>query len=242
MADSQQDGYKAARQAIALGDGKALRLALDQDRELVMARDRLDATLLMHAAVAGFVDGARLLVQRGADVNAQSGAGVPVLSMAAHEPACLDVLLAAGANVKQTDNLKQTALFQASKTGQVRSLERLLAAGAVVDARCLRGHTPFLWACANQKIAAMDALLGAGANLHARTAHGRNGLMLACIKGRVQAAAHLLSLGIDPHARDTAGDTALSLAQSRDRPDLAALLEAWLLTTAKVAPRSARRL
>ena len=73
------DGFGAA----ALGDTAALSTLLDADPGLARATNRFDSTLLHDAAWAGHADATRMLLDRGADVDAFDRHGMPPLLYAA---------------------------------------------------------------------------------------------------------------------------------------------------------------
>lgn len=103
-------------------------------------------TPLMHAAAFGFGDGIRLLIDRGADVNAKGAGGMTALMIAARHGGADVVrqLVAAGAVVdaqlkdapgleKSLDSLVApgaTALWLAARAGLDKTVEALLDAGA----------------------------------------------------------------------------------------------------------------
>ncbi|HZL26366.1 MAG TPA: ankyrin repeat domain-containing protein [Acidobacteriaceae bacterium] len=73
--------YRAAQTIIKRGDEAALRTALDQHLDPNLANSN-GWTLLMLAAVEGAVPLGRLLIERGAAVDAKNGKGESALSIA----------------------------------------------------------------------------------------------------------------------------------------------------------------
>ncbi len=130
----------------------------------------------------------RLLLEHGADPNAQDQEGVTPLMLAcrvnpdwaSNPEGVIHALLEAGATVNQRDHQGRTALFDAC---QVRSsaLSLLLAAGADANAEDHTGHTPLLMVVGSgcDEPDNVRALLEAGANVNARDADGKTVLDLA---------------------------------------------------------------
>jgi ankyrin repeat protein len=93
-------------------------------------------TPLLHAAMSGDVDSARLLVEAGADVNEAAADGLTPLMVAVnkHSEEVALYLLEKGADPNRGE-AGFTALHAASITGQAKVVEALLAKGADPNAR-----------------------------------------------------------------------------------------------------------
>lgn len=163
-------------EAAALGDVAELQILLNGSPELVNARrDHCDATPL-HAA-RGNIAAARLLIERGADVNAIDGEQqrlMPLHSRAEHgDVDMVELLLEHGADVHAVSCMS-TPLhcavggFQHSPPTRWREVaERLLAAGADVNAGS--GESDPSWtalhhAAWRNHVAAVSWLLARGAD------------------------------------------------------------------------------
>lgn len=80
-------------------------------------------------------------IKNGWDPNSAIAPGEPALGMAAGNPACLELLLAAGANPDvRCGRLGQTPLMRAAEAGCARSVNLLLGAGARADLDDLFGR------------------------------------------------------------------------------------------------------
>ena len=124
-----------APEAAALGDTDRLAMLLDVDPSLVDARTPDGFTLLHLAAFFAGADTVRLLLARGADVDAHG-----------------------------TGWMTGTALHSAVSAGDADAVRALLDAGADVDARQQSGYTPLHGAAHNGHAGIVRALLEAGAD------------------------------------------------------------------------------
>jgi len=116
------------------GDVAAVAAALDAGAD-VNERDGF-ATPLYYAVSRQHLDAAKLLIERGADVNAGSKVGVPPLmaAVAKGKLEFITLLLAHGADPNATGG-DQPALHQAIRRGCLDCVKALVGAGADVNAR-----------------------------------------------------------------------------------------------------------
>jgi ankyrin repeat protein len=222
---------------------------LDEHPGAIGAFELLGNSLLSTAALHSRPEAARLLLQRGADPNAEEILGMRPLHFAAvagaNEVAAL--LLANGADPNVEDGFGGTPLFHAAEGNHEKCADLLLAHGARhdvfsaaatgdlaalfhvihvadLDARTVRGRTPLHVAAAAGHAPAVNALLEAGAGTEARDGAGRTPLLLAVANGHTDSAAALLSKRADPDAADEDGMTALHAAAQDGDADMARLL------------------
>jgi uncharacterized protein len=103
----------AVFETIRKGDTVSLRAMLS-DKSLVNVRDTTAATPLMIAALDGEADSVKLLLENGADPNAQNAAGATALMWAVDDLAKVRLLLGAGADVNMKSKQGTTALIVAA--------------------------------------------------------------------------------------------------------------------------------
>ena len=217
---AQYDIFTAA----FVGDANAVGRLLDMAPELANARDPAcdvdPVTPLMHAVLAGRLDVARLLLQRGASAAVSSVRLIRGAADAGHE-ALTALLLEHGAQV-DTIGAGDWVLYPAIATG-------LLARGANVNYRpgawiglCCTGNSGH-----KENVALARGMLDCGADMAARY-RGRTALHCAAKAGFARVAEALIEHGADVNALNDAGQTPLDdvehAAPSIDREPVRRLL------------------
>lgn len=162
-----------AFETAALGDVAALRRQLDGDPSLVRARNHFGWTALHFAAFAGNVANAKLLLDRGADVNAR-----------AHT------------------QFRNTPLQAALLTGQYDVTKLLLDHGADVLVRQNKGFTPMHSAAFLGRLDLLQLLLDHGAELNSRTDDGRTPISEAMRRNQTKAVEFLKAKGATAEPQD----------------------------------------
>lgn len=183
----------------------------------------------MHTVPAGFradvpstdttvsMDLIQMLIDRGANVNAQLKLRPPVRSMLPGDRGADVRVLTTGA----------TPLMRAAVAADVPVMEVLLKHGALVDLPLADGTTPFFatvltagtrakFKTENGALEAMRVLKAAGADPNARTV-GTTPLHTATTRGWTKVMKELVSYKVDINARDDDGLTALDYAMARIR-------------------------
>ncbi|MDH2917402.1 MAG: ankyrin repeat domain-containing protein [Gallionella sp.] len=122
-----------------------------------------------------------------------------------------------------------TALFEAVKAGDAKTMQQLLSAGADVNACDEAGWTPLARAVYNQELQhgfldVVQVLVGAGANLEAAIAYGVRPLMLAAGYGETDIVEFLIQAGADVLAKNEGGYTALMMVKQKHYVDVVNLL------------------
>jgi len=128
------------------------------------------STPLALAVARGNADTVTLLVEHGAQVNAQAGpdgrtALLCIADLQQDVPEMAALLLQSGADANLTGQDGTTALMLAASRGHVETVRLLLAAGADVQARSATGKTAIEMAAALKQAEVVSLLRGAGAKL-----------------------------------------------------------------------------
>lgn len=178
-----------------------LKALLDQSGSANVA-DARGITPLMYAAEVGSVDAMRLLIDRGADVNAQNGYGSTALMWSVSDLGKVRLLLDHGADVNIAARSGRTALIVAGFANPSAEVVRLLLAkGAKVDVMDVRHVTPLNAATFGDDTAAIRFLLDAGADINTPdTFIGLTPLMNAAGNRNLAAVKLLLAKGASVNA------------------------------------------
>jgi ankyrin repeat protein len=202
LAQDPESFYSAIRdnnltQLKALLDQKAT----DQKAGVAVGDNR-GITPLMYAAEVGSVDAMRLLLDRGADVNAQNAFGSTALMWSVSDAAKVRLLLDHGAQVNTAARSGRTALIIAAFTNPSAEVVRLLLAkGAKVDVMDVRHVTPLNAATFGNDTATVRLLLDAGADIETPdTFIGLTPLMNAAGNRNVEAVKLLVAKGAKVNA------------------------------------------
>jgi ankyrin repeat protein len=148
----------------------------------------------------------RVLIERGANVNAKSVDGSTALHAAVHadRPSILDLLLRKGADVAARDRYGVTPLAMASLTGDAALIARLLDAGADPNTTDPTGETALMTAARVGALPALGVLLDRGARVDAREPQfEQTALMIAVRENHPEAVRALIDHGarVDAHTR-----------------------------------------
>src|SRR4051812_32123918 len=188
-----------ARIAAAASNHGIRRYITHMRRALVVAALLLAAspasagTKLIEAVKRGDAAAVRALIAQkapGNDINASDPDGSTALHWAVQrdDVALIDMLLAAGADVKAATRYKITPLSLACTNGNARVVDRLLKAGADPNAVSEEGQTALMTASLTGTPDAVRLLLEAGANVNAVEPYkGQTALMWAASEGNASA-------------------------------------------------------
>jgi ankyrin repeat protein len=152
--------------------------------------------LLMTAAGAGSVDAMRLLLDKGADVNATNAFGATALIWSATDIAKTRLLLERGANVNAAGKSGRTALFVAAMSDPSADIVKLLIAkGADVKAKDAFGNTMLGAAAVGNDLNTIRIMVDAGIDVNGAGINGVTPLMSVAYYNNVAAATLLIGRG-----------------------------------------------
>jgi len=200
------------------GDEQAILRLLTSNPTLLNAKDNSDCgrTALHKAAIYNREAVARVLLEHGADVNAQDKYKRTPLHWAAYHnrEAVARVLLEQGADVNARNEDKYTPLHWAARTNSEAVARVLLEQGADINAQDEYKLTPLHRAARTNSEAVARVLLEQGADPNAQDKWKQTPLHVAAYHNREAVARVLLEQGADINARDNDKETPLHLAKT----------------------------
>jgi ankyrin repeat protein len=206
--------------AVRHGDTKAVESLVATKPDLINAKDAAGATPLHHAAGFGNLPTMKLLLAKGADVNAGNRRKSTPLFWALHDERKVRLLLDNGANVNVKSIDGRTPLYQVSMLpNAVATLRLLLDKGADPNAATLAGQTP-LMSAARASVEAMRLLIEKGADVNTKSAANFTALMFASQAGDAAAVKLLLAKGADANVRSKRNETALAEAATTGNAEI----------------------
>lgn len=183
-------------------------------------------TPLMKAARSGTLEIARLLLSRGADVNAKEGDDGTALNGAVDRghAEMVELLLAAKADPNTVNRYLQCPLSNAVAATHLEIAELLLKAGAKPELPGL-SLTPMMFAAfaGNADLIRLLVRYGADVN-YAMTESGQSALTSAIIAGKPEIVRLLIELKANVNRSSPDGDTPLKMARNGDQDDVAEML------------------
>jgi ankyrin repeat protein len=164
----------------------------------VEARDGRAATPLMHAAAFGNLQTMKLLIEKGADVNARNAFNATALLWCAREPEKAKLLIEKGADINAQSRQGLTPLIVAALgNGNGATVALLLDKGADATYKSSRGITALHAAGTSGDAESIRILLAKGANVHAADFLSRTPLFEASTAGEPAAIQALIQAGAD---------------------------------------------
>ena len=216
---------KALIVAVRGQDTAAVRKLLQEDPELAKGKDRSDSTLLHHAAGFGNTETIKLLLDNGAEVNAQNRLEGRPLHWAVRSDEKTGLLLEHGAHINGKTQDGSTPLYLASRRRDSHSVLRLLLEeGADPNLATLNGRTPLMAAAGDGDVVAMKLLLAKGAAATALSGSGAGTLMAAARSRNLEAVRLLLEHGADVNVETKRKQTALAIAAQQGAEDIVKVL------------------
>lgn len=180
-------GHRDAVEELSRNDTDIIAKTIDIDTALIEAlRPRIDATRLttrqLYSKVSDVLkDVSKLLIAKGADVNAKNRDGDTPLIEAAKgvNKELVELLVASGADVNAKGRDGLTALDNAARQGRTDIVGFLLAKGADIGTSDKAKTTPLHLAAEHGKKDMVEFWISKGANVNAKNEHGVTPLGLA---------------------------------------------------------------
>lgn len=142
------------------------------------------------------------------------------------------LLIRAGVSPSESEPQRKVTAFHAAAThGHLKVIAELLKSGAPINAEDICGYTPLMVAAYFDQPDAVTLLVKNDGVLLDHQAHcGLTPLMAAVQSGNIKIVAILLAAGAKPQMQDVFGNTALKTAQQSNRNEIAARIQAALVT------------
>ncbi|KAJ5677123.1 uncharacterized protein N7477_002756 [Penicillium maclennaniae] len=199
--------------------------------------------ILHIAASGGYRDSAKILIGRGANIEAEDHKGMTALqvSVSRGQKNMVDLFLELGADFTKTDHKGNTPLHYAANNHRICWQSReaiataLLEKGADIEARNKYLETPLWHAVRKRSEPITKLLIEKGADIEPRNRRGETPFICAVRKKSHSVAQLLIEKGCDTQVANNKGRTALDIAKSQvNRP-------MFRLVSANVNARSSKR-
>ncbi len=185
----------------AIRNGDIDRLKDQLTEESANAPNVRGATPLMYAAAFGNVQTMKLLIEKGADVNARNAVNATALLWCARDPEKARILIERGADVNAQSKQGATPLIVAAlRPGNAAIVALLLEKGADPNLKGSRGITALHTAARSGDHETIRLLLAKGADVRAADFLSRTPLFAASAAGRSEAIQVLIQAGADVNA------------------------------------------
>ncbi|OPB44877.1 hypothetical protein A0O28_0090150 [Trichoderma guizhouense] len=213
-------GQTTLRRAFEKGNRGILAMLIDKGATLGTV-ERLEGSVLHHAAASGDKDIVAMVLDKGAKVNALGLEG-NVLCKAAREgyEDIVEMLLEKGAKIN-TRGVFGSPLAFAASSGNIEIVKLLIEKGAGIHTRRLLG-TPILFAVVGGNKELVELLFEKGANIHTRGVLG-SPLFFAAMDGHMEVVKFLLEKEVDIHTGGFLGSP-LQMASSKGQLEVVELL------------------
>lgn len=187
-------------------------------------------TPLTIACDLGWIDTAKILIARGANVNYENRKSKTPLILASelvysYDTEMCKILISNGALVNKVTSNGNTVLLSASKFGNMELISLLLHANANINRQYNDGASPLMRACYYNYPNLVNYLLEHRANIECKNVRNETPLYIASFRGFIEIARILVDkFNANVNCEDIDGDTPLSVACYEERTHIISYL------------------
>ncbi|XP_060603682.1 transcription initiation factor TFIID subunit 1-like isoform X2 [Ruditapes philippinarum] len=188
--------------------------------------DQDGRTALHYAALNGFTDVTKFLLEKGCEINVQDASGYTALHRAASQGhiEVITALVERGCDVNTQDEHGNAAIHEAAWNGFSKTLELLVKFNVNVSIVNKAGFTALHLSAQNGHNESSRVLLYAGCNSDIKNNYGDTTLHTAARYGHAGVTRILISARVKINEQNKNGDTALHIAAALKRRKIAKLL------------------
>ena len=186
-------------------------------------KDKWAYTELHHAARTGDIESAQVLIEGGAEVDANDKWDNTPMSYAiamSDDQKLVQALIDVGADLNFKDKNGDTLLHRAVRHGNKNLIDVFVSNGLDVNVKNKHGLTPLYYAIYSRNAYTIDFLVKRGADVNAKAKAGLTPLHYAATYGDPEAIDALIAVGADVNAKTDAGATPLHSAASGGKTDV----------------------
>ena len=228
MYTKTEDEQTALMLASNEGRGEVMLMLVDMgyDRDMEYW-DPLVQLALYKAVSNGYINSAKVLLDKGADINMKNLNGDTLLLKASNlgQTEMVKMFLEKGADVNARNHYGRTPIIDASSWGRTDIVSILLDNGADVNASTTtNGMTALILACEGGHDKIVSMLIDRGADINAKNHNGYTPLMLASNNGKTEIVTMLLEKRSNVNLTSDTGYTALMMACREEHKEITELL------------------
>ena len=214
---------KAAKHLIETMDVNVISAS---SNEVLVSSHWINHTALTLAIERGYIEIAKLLIDKGANINIQNREGHTALMLASIEGhiEIAKLLIDKGANINIQNREGHTALMLASIEGHTEIAKLLIDKGANINIQNREDHTALMLASIKSHTEIAKLLIDKGAGINIQNREGHTALMLATIEGHTEIVELLIDKRADIDIQNIEGHTALMLASIEGHTEIVELL------------------
>ncbi|MGA2775299.1 MAG: DUF2062 domain-containing protein [Candidatus Omnitrophota bacterium] len=194
----------------------------------INALDEHGFTQLIEAAKSNSLEVAKLLMDKGVDVNlkdANTGATALMYAVGHGNLDMVKLLLENKADINATDKAEQTALMIAAMNGSLEITKLLIEKGADINLQEGYKMNALMFALSQSNLDVAKLLIDKGTDVNAKDLTGETALMMTAEGDFPDITKILIDKGADINAKDKDGKTALAMANEFKHDEIASLLK-----------------